>query len=103
MAWAAATPPRGGLPARPGNQPFLCLPQASSKDTGQLYAALHHRILALRSRVEQEQEAKTPAPEPGAAPSNEDYSDDDDVLAPSGGTTGGEPGPRPGGARGLVS
>ncbi|KAB0400785.1 hypothetical protein E2I00_004808, partial [Balaenoptera physalus] len=50
-------------------------------DTGQLYAALHHRILALRSRVEQEQEAKTPAPEPGAAPSNEDDSDDDDVLA----------------------
>ncbi|XP_039734410.1 ran-binding protein 3 isoform X5 [Pteropus medius] len=62
---------------------------ASSKDTGQLYAALHHRILALRSRVEQEQEAKTPAPEPGAAPSNEDYSDDDDVLAPSGAAAGG--------------
>ncbi|KAM5188250.1 ran-binding protein 3 isoform 3-T3 [Callospermophilus lateralis] len=58
---------------------------ASSKDTGQLYAALHHRILALRSRVEQEQEAKMPAPEPGAAPSHEeDDSDDDDVLAPSG-------------------
>uniref|UniRef100_F1SBU0 Ran-binding protein 3 n=1 Tax=Sus scrofa TaxID=9823 RepID=F1SBU0_PIG len=62
---------------------------ASSKDTGQLYAALHHRILALRSRVEQEQEAKTPAPEPGAAPSNEDDSDDDDVLAPSGATGSG--------------
>ncbi|KAM5230237.1 ran-binding protein 3 isoform 11-T11 [Hipposideros larvatus] len=63
---------------------------ASSKDTGQLYAALHHRILALRSRVEQEQEAKMPAPEPGVAPSNEDYSDDDDdVLAPSGTTGGG--------------
>lgn len=64
---------------------------ASSKDTGQLYAALHHRILALRSRVEQEQEAKTPAPEPGAAPSNEDDSDDD-VLAPgaSGAGTGEE-------------
>ncbi|XP_007952645.1 ran-binding protein 3 [Orycteropus afer afer] len=63
---------------------------ASSKDTGQLYAALHHRILALRSRVEQEQEAKTPAPEPGVAPSNEeDDSDDDDVLAPSGATGGG--------------
>ncbi|XP_045846153.1 ran-binding protein 3 isoform X3 [Meles meles] len=61
---------------------------ASSKDTGQLYAALHHRILALRSRVEQEQEAKTPAPEPGAAPSNEDDSDED-VLAPSGATGGG--------------
>nr|XP_019566339.1 PREDICTED: ran-binding protein 3 isoform X4 [Rhinolophus sinicus] len=62
---------------------------ASSKDTGQLYAALHHRILALRSRVEQEQEAKMPVPEPGVAPSNEDYSDDDDVLAPSGATAGG--------------
>ncbi|XP_042833840.1 ran-binding protein 3 isoform X1 [Panthera tigris] len=61
---------------------------ASSKDTGQLYAALHHRILALRSRVEQEQEAKMPAPEPGAAPSNEDDSDED-VLAPSGATGGG--------------
>lgn len=67
----------------------LCLSQASSKDTGQLYAALHHRILALRSRVEQEQEAKMPAPEPGAAPSNEDDSDED-VLAPSGATGGGE-------------
>ncbi|XP_031515928.1 ran-binding protein 3 isoform X2 [Papio anubis] len=63
---------------------------ASSKDTGQLYAALHHRILALRSRVEQEQEAKMPAPETGAAPSNEeDDSDDDDVLAPSGATAAG--------------
>ncbi|KAM5230231.1 ran-binding protein 3 isoform 5-T5 [Hipposideros larvatus] len=78
---------------------------ASSKDTGQLYAALHHRILALRSRVEQEQEAKMPAPEPGVAPSNEDYSDDDDdVLAPSGTTGGGEPAvPALEGARGLVS
>ncbi|KAJ8362550.1 hypothetical protein AAFF_G00369630 [Aldrovandia affinis] len=34
---------------------------ASSKDTGQLSAALHHRILALRSRAEQEVETK-PAP-----------------------------------------
>ncbi|XP_055285383.1 ran-binding protein 3 isoform X5 [Moschus berezovskii] len=62
---------------------------ASSKDTGQLYAALHHRILALRSRVEQEQEAKALAPEPGTAPSNEDDSDDDDVLTPSGAPAGG--------------
>ncbi|XP_025222205.1 ran-binding protein 3 isoform X1 [Theropithecus gelada] len=62
---------------------------ASSKDTGQLYAALHHRILALRSRVEQEQEAKMPAPEPGAAPSNEEDDSDDDVLAPSGATAAG--------------
>lgn len=95
---------QGRSPHEPWNQHLLCLPQASSKDTGQLYAALHHRILALRSRVEQEQEAKTPAPEPGAAPSNEDYSDDDDVLAPSGATAGGEPVvPALGGARGLVS
>lgn len=57
--------------------------------------------MALRSRVEQEQEAKAPAPEPGAAPSNEDYSDDDDVLAPSGGTTGGEPGAPPWGCEGA--
>uniref|UniRef100_A0A8C9HJF5 Ran-binding protein 3 n=1 Tax=Piliocolobus tephrosceles TaxID=591936 RepID=A0A8C9HJF5_9PRIM len=77
---------------------------ASSKDTGQLYAALHHRILALRSRVEQEQEAKMPAPEPGAAPSNEeDDSDDDDVLAPSGATAAGESGgPYPGGIKGAA-
>ncbi|XP_023572727.1 ran-binding protein 3 isoform X2 [Octodon degus] len=65
---------------------------ASSKDTGQLYAALHHRILALRSRVEQEQEAQAPVPEPGA-PSNEEDSDDD-LLAPSGapGASAGEEG-----------
>ncbi|NXI30268.1 RANB3 protein, partial [Sterrhoptilus dennistouni] len=58
---------------------------ASSKDTGQLYAALHHRILALRSRVEQEQEVKNVVPEPEVAQSNEeDSDDDDDVIAPSG-------------------
>ncbi|XP_064252746.1 ran-binding protein 3 isoform X1 [Passer domesticus] len=57
---------------------------ASSKDTGQLYAALHHRILALRSRVEQEQEVKNVAPEPEVTQSNEEDSDDDDVIAPSG-------------------
>ncbi|KAM9265262.1 ran-binding protein 3 isoform 3-T3 [Morus bassanus] len=56
---------------------------ASSKDTGQLYAALHHRILALRSRVEQEQEVKNLAPEPEVTQSNEEDSDDD-VIAPSG-------------------
>ncbi|XP_061456837.1 ran-binding protein 3 isoform X3 [Rhineura floridana] len=56
---------------------------ASSKDTGQLYAALHHRILALRSRVEQESEANSTVPEPEVTQSNEEDSDDD-VLAPSG-------------------
>lgn len=46
-----------------------------------------------------------PAPEPGVAPSNEDYSDDDDdVLAPSGTTGGGEPAvPALEGMQGLVS
>ncbi|XP_074120802.1 ran-binding protein 3-like [Sminthopsis crassicaudata] len=58
---------------------------ASSRDTGQLYAALHHRILALRSRIEQEQETKIPAPEPQVTQSNEEDSDDD-VLAPSAST-----------------
>ncbi|NWV26863.1 RANB3 protein, partial [Origma solitaria] len=56
---------------------------ASSKDTGQLYAALHHRILALRSRAEQEQEVKNVAPEPEVTQSNEEDSDDD-VIAPAG-------------------
>lgn len=66
-------------------------PQASSKDTGQLYAALHHRILALRSRAEQEQEAKVPPPEPGATRATEEEdSDEDAVLAPSGVTGAGE-------------
>ncbi|XP_059107696.1 ran-binding protein 3 isoform X2 [Peromyscus eremicus] len=63
---------------------------ASSKDTGQLYAALHHRILALRSRAEQEQEAKVPAPEPGAPrAAEEEDSDEDAVLTPSGVTPSG--------------
>ncbi|XP_027707020.1 ran-binding protein 3 isoform X6 [Vombatus ursinus] len=64
---------------------------ASSKDTGQLYAALHHRILALRSRMEQEQETKISTSEPEVTQSNEEDSDDD-VLAPAsaGGGTGDE-------------
>ncbi|XP_066552250.1 ran-binding protein 3 isoform X3 [Amia ocellicauda] len=60
---------------------------ASSKDTGQLYAALHHRILALRSRAEQETETKPTLPEPEVAQSNEEDSDEDDVLTPTGGNT----------------
>ncbi|XP_051985419.1 ran-binding protein 3-like isoform X2 [Xyrauchen texanus] len=50
---------------------------ASSKDAGQLAAALHHRILALRSRVEQEVESTPALPEPDIPQSNEDDSDDD--------------------------
>uniref|UniRef100_H3AZY5 RAN binding protein 3 n=1 Tax=Latimeria chalumnae TaxID=7897 RepID=H3AZY5_LATCH len=73
---ASGAPPQGNK--------FL-LNSASSKDTGQLYAAIHHRILALRSRVEQEQETKTATEEPGVTQSNEeDSDDDDDVLAPTG-------------------
>ncbi|KAI1883328.1 hypothetical protein AGOR_G00244060 [Albula goreensis] len=59
---------------------------ASSKDTGQLSAALHHRILALRSRAEQEVETKPILPDPGVPQSHEDDSDED-VLSPSANTT----------------
>ncbi|XP_056426803.1 ran-binding protein 3 isoform X2 [Hyla sarda] len=55
---------------------------ASSKDTGQLFAAIHHRILALRSRVEQENEVKCPEPAREVTQSNEEDSDDD-VLTPA--------------------
>lgn len=51
--------------------------QASSKDAGQLAAALHHRILALKSRAEQEPESAPPGPEPEVPQSNEDDSDDE--------------------------
>ncbi|XP_041085701.1 ran-binding protein 3-like isoform X1 [Polyodon spathula] len=60
---------------------------ASSNDTGQLYAALHHRIQALRSRAEQEQETKSVPAEPEVPQSNEEDSDEDDILAPAGSAT----------------
>uniref|UniRef100_A0A3Q1J7I8 Ran-binding protein 3 n=1 Tax=Anabas testudineus TaxID=64144 RepID=A0A3Q1J7I8_ANATE len=51
----------------------------SSKDIGQLAAALHHRILALKSRAEQEPEAPTTTIPVAEVPqSNEDDSDEDD-------------------------
>ncbi|KAM4605637.1 ran-binding protein 3b isoform 1-T1 [Polymixia lowei] len=54
---------------------------ASSKDTGQLAAALHHRILALKSRAEQEPEAPAAAiPEAEVPQSNEEDSDEDEVA-----------------------
>ncbi|XP_019712433.1 ran-binding protein 3b [Hippocampus comes] len=50
----------------------------SSKDVGQLAAALHHRILALKSRAEQEPEAPvTTIPEAEVPQSNEDDSDEE--------------------------
>ncbi|XP_033506840.1 ran-binding protein 3b isoform X2 [Epinephelus fuscoguttatus] len=56
----------------------------SSKDIGQLAAALHHRILALKSRAEQEPE--TPAatiPEAEVPQSNEEDSDEEDNASAS--------------------
>lgn len=69
---------------------FLLSLKASSKDTGQLFAAIHHRILALRSRVEQESETKCPEPVREVAQCNEEDSDDDDVLTPAVTTTFGK-------------
>ncbi|KAM9322494.1 ran-binding protein 3b isoform 1-T1 [Pholidichthys leucotaenia] len=56
----------------------------SSKDIGQLAAALHHRILALKSRVEQEPEAPaTTIPEAEVPQSNEEDSDEEDNASAS--------------------
>ncbi|XP_030608169.1 ran-binding protein 3b isoform X4 [Archocentrus centrarchus] len=56
----------------------------SSKDIGQLAAALHHRILALKSRVEPESEAPaTTIPEAEVPQSNEDDSDEEDNASAS--------------------
>ncbi|XP_036442330.1 ran-binding protein 3a isoform X2 [Colossoma macropomum] len=68
---------------------------ASSKDSGQLFAALHHRILALRSHAEQELEPQPTLPEGEASRSSDE---DDSHAAPitaasapaSGVTEGGE-------------
>uniref|UniRef100_G3PX94 Ran-binding protein 3 n=1 Tax=Gasterosteus aculeatus aculeatus TaxID=481459 RepID=G3PX94_GASAC len=62
---------------------------ASSKDIGQLAAALHHRILALKSKADQEPEAPTTTiPEAGLPQSNEDDSDEEDDASAS--ASGGE-------------
>ena len=58
--------------------------QGSSKDVGQLAAALHHRILALKSRAEQEPETPTTTiPEAEVPQSNEDDSDEEDNASAS--------------------
>ncbi|XP_066503274.1 ran-binding protein 3a [Hoplias malabaricus] len=57
---------------------------ASSKDSGQLFAALHHRILALRSHTEQEQEPQPTLPEGEASrSSDEDDSRTDPITSAS--------------------
>ncbi|KAG7259089.1 hypothetical protein CRUP_000041 [Coryphaenoides rupestris] len=65
---------------------------ASSKDTGQLAAALHHRILALKSRADQEAEPPAAAvPEAEVSQSNEEDSDEDQVAnTATGNSEGGE-------------
>ncbi|XP_060901246.1 ran-binding protein 3b isoform X1 [Labrus mixtus] len=56
----------------------------SSKDVGQLAAALHHRILALKSRAEQEPETPTTTiPDAEVPQSNEDDSDEEDDASAS--------------------
>uniref|UniRef100_A0A8D0ADV9 Ran-binding protein 3-like n=1 Tax=Sander lucioperca TaxID=283035 RepID=A0A8D0ADV9_SANLU len=56
----------------------------SSKDIGQLAAALHHRILALKSRAEQEPETPTTTiPDAEVPQSNEDDSDEEDNASAS--------------------
>ncbi|KAF1478533.1 Ran-binding protein 3-like, partial [Megadyptes antipodes antipodes] len=54
--------------------------QASSKDTGYLYAAIHHRLVALRSFAEQEQDTNQVDTESEIAfqPLNFDSDDEDD-------------------------
>ncbi|XP_010076725.1 PREDICTED: ran-binding protein 3-like, partial [Pterocles gutturalis] len=54
--------------------------QASSKDTGYLYAAIHHRLVALRSFAEQEPDANQAGTESEIAlePLNCDSDDEDD-------------------------
>ncbi|XP_061587709.1 ran-binding protein 3b isoform X2 [Cololabis saira] len=57
----------------------------SSKDVGQLAAALHHRILALKSRAEQEPETPaTTIPDAEVPQSNEEDSDEEDKGSGSG-------------------
>ncbi|XP_029309315.1 ran-binding protein 3b isoform X9 [Cottoperca gobio] len=57
---------------------------ASSKDIGQLAAALHHRILALKSRADQEPETPTTTiPDADVPQSNEDDSDEEDNASAS--------------------
>lgn len=62
--------------------------QGSSKDVGQLAAALHHRILALKSRAEQEPEAPVASiPEAEIPQSNEDDSDEDNTSTSASAST----------------
>ncbi|KAL2097103.1 hypothetical protein ACEWY4_006310 [Coilia grayii] len=56
---------------------------ASSKDAGQLAAALHHRILALKSWAEQEPEPTPSAAETEAPQAHEDDSDEEPNGTPA--------------------
>ena len=75
----------------------MCL-QASSKDTGQLFAALHHRSLALRSRADQEPEVRVPMPEVTCC--HEEDSDEENQHGSSTATAA-APAPTPAPASGM--
>ncbi|XP_062984220.1 ran-binding protein 3-like isoform X3 [Elgaria multicarinata webbii] len=51
--------------------------QASSKDAGSLYAAIHHRLVALRNCVTQECDTNQVEPEPDSQPLNCDSDDEE--------------------------
>ncbi|XP_069602050.1 ran-binding protein 3-like [Ranitomeya imitator] len=66
----------------------IFLVQASVKDAARLYAAIHHRLIALRSQRDRDQEQSDPNPEMESRirPLNSDSEDDEDdemLLFPS--------------------
>uniref|UniRef100_A0A8D0G4P2 Ran-binding protein 3-like n=1 Tax=Sphenodon punctatus TaxID=8508 RepID=A0A8D0G4P2_SPHPU len=68
--------------------------QASSKDTSYLYAAIHHRLVALRSFAEQESDANQTETEPETAfqPLNCDSDEEEDEKITQGESAGSTPG-----------
>lgn len=61
--------------------------QASSKDIGQLAAALHHRILALKSRADQEPETPTTTIPDAEVPQSDDSDEEDNASASASAST----------------
>ncbi|KAJ4936317.1 hypothetical protein JOQ06_000914 [Pogonophryne albipinna] len=60
---------------------------ASSKDIGQLAAALHHRILALKSRADQEPETPTTTIPDAEVPQSDDSDEEDNASASASAST----------------
>ncbi|KAG8540994.1 hypothetical protein GDO81_029918 [Engystomops pustulosus] len=68
----------------------IFLVQAGVKDAGRLHAAIHHRLIALKSQRVQKQEQPSPKPQAKEDPStqlltsdSEDEEDDETMLYPS--------------------